>query len=135
MKRHLYYACLTFIIALALMLQTPSSTLAQITNPVIGDLGSNAGQANDGTIFGGYFISLWRSVITVGALLVIVFYLWAAVDWISAGGDASKVGKARDKMIQATIGLIILVGSFTIIEFVSALFFDGQFNILLLNFS
>lgn len=57
-------------------------------------------------------------------------FLWGAIEWITAGGDSGKVGKARDKITQAIIGLVILVGSFVIIGFIGRVFFGGDFDLL-----
>lgn len=102
-----------------------------LTNPAVsGNLGSKPAAAETGDTFLAYFITLWKALITVGALIVIVMFLWGAIEWISAGGDAGKVSKARDKITQSVIGLIILVGSFVIIGFVGQLFFGDSFDIL-----
>jgi hypothetical protein len=79
-----------------------------LSNPVIGTLGKNVSAAENGSIFQRYFISIWKSVISLGGLIVIIMFLWGAIDWILAGGDSGKVQKARDKMTQAAIGLIVL---------------------------
>lgn len=110
---------------------------AQITNPAIGELGDDATGAESGSLFTSYFLRIWNTIITIGALMVIVYFLWGAIEWISAGGDASKVQKARDKIVQAVIGLVVLVASFTIIGFISQIFFGagpGDFDILNLKF-
>lgn len=101
-----------------------------IKNPVIGNLGNSPAQASSGFTFLFYFVYLWRVVMSVGALFVLIYFLWAAVEWISAGGDSSKIQKARDRIIQSFIGLILLVFSFVIINFIGRLIFAGQFDIL-----
>lgn len=101
-----------------------------IKNPVIGDLGNDPAAAQSGSLFLRYFVTLWRALITVGAILVLVYFLWGAIEWIVAGGDQGKVQKARDRMTQAAIGLVLLVGSFTILAFLSMVFFGDNFNIL-----
>lgn len=107
---------------------------AQITNPAVGELGDNAEAAADGTIFTSYFLRIWNGVIVIGAIMVIIMFLWGAIGWITAGGDAGKIQKSRDRMVQAVIGLIVLVGAYTIIGFISTVFFGTDFNILQLQF-
>lgn len=107
---------------------------AAITNPAIGTLGSDADAAADGTLFTSYFLRVWNGIITIGALMVIIYFLWGSIGWITAGGDSAKIQKSRDRMVQAVIGLILLVGSFTLIGFISATFFGSDFNILELKF-
>ncbi len=57
-----------------------------------------------------------------------------SIEWISAGADVAIVEKARRRITQAMIGLLVLVSSFVIIEFVSQLFFGDEFSILNLQF-
>jgi hypothetical protein len=104
---------------------------AQITNPAISErLGGDAQAAAEGTVFVTYFIILWRGVIAVGGLFVLIYFMWGSIEWITAAGEAGKITKARDKIIQAVIGMIMLISSFAIIGFVSTLFFGDDFNLL-----
>lgn len=135
---------LVFVLALLITAQPVSAQLVNqepgpgttdgpggLTNPAIGTLGQNTGgQATSGGLFVRYFITLWSAFITVGGLAVILMFLWGALDWITAGGESSKVATARQKIINAIIGLIILVASFVIINFMGFLFFGDNFNIL-----
>jgi hypothetical protein len=50
----------------------------------------------------------------VAALLLLLYLIWGAIDWITSGGESGKVQKARDKMTQAVIGLIVLAASLAI---------------------
>lgn len=52
---------------------------------------------------------------TLGTLVFIFMFVYGALNWISAGGDASKVQKARDQMIQGVIGLIIMIAGYAVI--------------------
>jgi hypothetical protein len=121
----------TTITALSLLtLSLPSRVSAQITNPATGNLGDNIEDAESGALFLGYFITLWQAIIVVGGLTVIVFFIWGAYSWISAGGDASKIQKGRDRILQSIIGMIILAGSFIIIGAISRIFFGDNFDLL-----
>lgn len=148
---------ITSFLALTLFLSTAASVSAQrasdlvrdgleqarqqqdgdggITNPAIGELGSSAEAAASGSLFQQYFVTLWQALISVGALLVLVYFLWGGIEWISAGGDSGKVQKARDKITQAIVGLIVLVGTFAIITWISGIFFGEEFSILELQFA
>ena len=113
----------------------PLNVLAQITNPVVGDLGSDAAAAASGATFGRYFATLWNTAVTVGGFIVLIYFIWAAFEWITAGSDSSKLEKARGRILQSALGLLILVSSFTIVSFMSDLFFADQYSILKFNFT
>ena len=46
-------------------------------------------------------------LIVVG-ILVFVYMLWGAVDWIISGGEKEKIHKAKMKIISAFIGIILV---------------------------
>ncbi len=55
------------------------------------------------------------------AFLGIVFILliiWAGFQWMTAGGDTGKVGKSKTLILNAVIGLIIIMMSYGITTFV-----------------
>lgn len=58
--------------------------------------------------------SILSAVFVVAALLVLLYLIWAAIEWISAGGDSGKIQKARDKIVQSIIGIIVLASSLAI---------------------
>lgn len=78
--------------------------------------------ATSGAAFAYYFIFIWRSLILIGGLLVIVYFIQAAFEWISAGGEAGKISTARNKMTGAVAGFVVLVGVLVITQFIEAAF-------------
>jgi hypothetical protein len=67
------------------------------------------------------FISQILGLITViGSLFFVINFLMAALSWITAAGDSGKIQKARDQMIQSTLGLVIMVGSYAIIGLIGS---------------
>ena len=107
-----------------------AQTFQGIQNPATGNLGNNVGTAKSGAMFVSIFISLWNTAISVGAIITIVMFLWGSLEWITASGDTAKVSKGQQKMLQAALGLFVLVSSFIIIGFVSSILFGTQFDIL-----
>lgn len=123
---------LASILTASLFLLLTGNAQAAITNPVIGNLGTSDG-ASDGSKFISYAVYLWKVSINLGALAVIVFFIWGAFEWITAGSDSKKTETARSRMTNAIIGLVILVSSFTILSFVSKIFFGDNFDLLKLT--
>jgi hypothetical protein len=67
-------------------------------------------------------ISLAIGVLTVVAgIFFVIFFFLAAFKWQTAGGDAAKVQKARDEMVQGVIGMIIIVASYGIIGLIGTI--------------
>lgn len=59
-----------------------------------------------------------RLVAAISALLVFVYLIWGAFDWITSGGDRSKTDAARNKMTAAVVGLIIVAASYAVLTIV-----------------
>jgi hypothetical protein len=64
--------------------------------------------------FGVWIGSLLSIAMTIAALLVLLYLIWGAIEWITAGGDSGKLQKARDKIAQAIVGIIVLSATLAI---------------------
>ncbi len=53
-------------------------------------------------------------VLTIGALAVLMYLILGGFNWVTAGGDKSKVETAKSMITQAIIGLAILASVFAI---------------------
>lgn len=60
------------------------------------------------------FTVIIRVVITVAALLTLMYMLWGGLDWVTSGGEKEKIVKAQQKITYAVIGIIFIVLSFSI---------------------
>lgn len=52
-----------------------------------------------------------RMALIIGVILVLFYLLWGALDWITGGGDQDKLDKARQKMTNAVLGIVIMVAA------------------------
>lgn len=102
-------------------------TLAQgIINPVLpgslGSGGSDAGPPAIGSILG----SVVGLFLILSFVATFLYLMLGGFDWVTSGGDKTKLQSARDKITNALVGLVIvgaswavmmIVGNFTGIEF------------------
>lgn len=58
---------------------------------------------------------LWRTIIMLGGLLLIVYLIWGAFEWITSSSEPEKLKHARYKIVNAVIGLLILTATFAIV--------------------
>lgn len=65
----------------------------------------------------------------IGALGVLVFIVWGALDWIMAGGDKEKLAAARKKIINSIVGLFLLALSGFIISLIGEIVGIDVFNL------
>lgn len=120
--------------ASAVFADESTSTDGQIINPVIGEWGKNPEKATSGVLFAEYVVRIWRIGISVGAFVVVLFFIIASYEWLTSGDDTKGVEKAKSRFTNATIGLVLLVASFVIVGFIGVLLFGNEFDILHLTF-
>lgn len=71
-----------------------------------GTIAPPTGAPTDLGVFIGGAIKIF---IIVAAVALLIYLLWGAFDWITSGGEKEKLEKARNKMTQAVIGIIIVI--------------------------
>lgn len=63
----------------------------------------------------GIIADTFMSVVGVIFLAIMVF---SGIQWMSAGGNEESVKKAKTRITRATVGLIIVIGSWAIVNFI-----------------
>lgn len=97
---------------------------AAITNPAVG-----ISSTDPGTGFAIIFGQVWKSVVIIGALAFLVYFLMAGLDRVMAGGDKAKLEASTKKITNAIIGLVFLVGSFAIASLLGSILKIDLLNI------
>lgn len=72
------------------------------------------------SILGTFITSFLSLSLTVGAVVVLGFLIYGALEWIWSEGDSGKLEKARNRMINAVIGLLLLSASLAIFNVLQA---------------
>lgn len=91
--------------------------------------GTENATATDGGL--GYWIGRSINVVMVfSALLLFINLITGGIEWVSSGGDSGKLQKARDRIFQSIIGILVL--SATIALFVLV---QNFLDIEVLNFT
>lgn len=107
-------------IAATTFLFSASPALAQITNPVVPELAdeSAAAEAASGALFGYYLSQILQLIILLAGLMLLVMLLWGGIQWISSGGDKGKLETARNRMLHAILGMIVLAAGIAIFSLI-----------------
>lgn len=93
--------------------------LAQLTLP-IGDVANSVGIPGADTAadpsggFSDFLGQILAGVFAIAALLVFLYLIWGAIQWITSGGDKGKVEQARNRMTQSIIGILVLASTLVI---------------------
>lgn len=78
--------------------------------------------------FGGFISRVFNIVLVIATIAVLFYLVMGGLEWLTSGGDKSKTESARNKITQAIVGLVILVGSWAILLFVQQLLGIGVFQ-------
>jgi|SRR5579884_483375 len=69
-------------------------------------------------------------LIILAVVLSLFFLIWAGMQWVTSGGDKTKLAAARARLTWAIIGLVIVFGAFFILNVIGYIF-----KVNLLSFS
>lgn len=99
------------------------SFLARTTESIcVGPLCSSLQNGNNTSVMGLVGSTLGKIIniaIIIGGFFMLLYLIWGAFDWITSEGDKEKLSKAQQKMQNAVIGMLIVVGALTIFGVVS----------------
>ena len=77
----------------------------------------------------GNIVAGFIQIIFVLAVLVALFYLiYGGFRWITSGGDKQAVNAARDHIVAAIIGLVVIFLSYFILNFLLGIFGLGSLS-------
>lgn len=105
--------------------------LAQITNPALkGSLGTGSLETGGSTV-GKLIGTLIGAMFIFSFILAFIFLLTGGISWITSGGDKAQLETARDKIINALVGLIIVGAGWAVFRVVGGFLGIGFPNLTL----
>jgi hypothetical protein len=69
-----------------------------------------------------FFSTIVSALMAIALILVLLFLIWGAFDWLNSSGEKGKIDSARNKMTGAITGLFILASVFAIFAFLQSVF-------------
>ncbi|MBI5072056.1 hypothetical protein HZB93_04200 [Candidatus Falkowbacteria bacterium] len=58
-----------------------------------------------------------KTILMIVGALALAMFVYGGFTWLTSGGSADKVKKGKDILIWATIGLIVIFTSYTLVDF------------------
>jgi len=78
--------------------------------------------ADTGNVLGQIISSVSNVIISLAAIAVLMYFLWAGYNWLTAGGDKQKVEEARTRITNALIGMAIVASALALSAIVNKFF-------------
>ena len=82
--------------------------------------------AESGAVLGGIISTIVSTAIVFAALAVLIYFIWAGFNWLTAGGDKGKVEDARNRLTNAIIGMAIVASAYSLYTIVDRFFGVGN---------
>lgn len=118
---------LTGIVSSASALAMSSSVVAAqtITKPQWAIGGDGDGRAQLANII----TNILNIVFAIGVILALFYLIWGAFTWITSGGDKTKTADARNKIIAAIVGLILLAATWAFLSLVLTVIYGNSSSV------
>ena len=68
---------------------------------------------------GTFFGTLLNITLIVFGIVMLTYMIWGALDWVTSEGDKERLDKARSKIINAILGLLILIIALTLFSLIT----------------
>ncbi len=65
----------------------------------------------------------------IGIIVAIAFFIYGGIKWVLSGGDKTAVESARNHIVAAIVGLVIIIAAFFILKTVITLITGSPFDL------
>jgi hypothetical protein len=83
-----------------------------------------------GYVFQGNFIlylqAIYKFFVGIAGILAVFMIMFGGVQWLFAGGSSSKITSAKETIFGSIIGLILVIGSYSILQFINPRLVDFE---------
>lgn len=76
--------------------------------------------------FGDVLTFLIRTFFIIGGIIAMLYLLLGAFSWITSGGNKENVDKAREKITNALVGVILIFVVLAVVTVVEQIFFPAD---------
>ncbi|PIR76535.1 MAG: hypothetical protein COU32_01575 [Candidatus Magasanikbacteria bacterium CG10_big_fil_rev_8_21_14_0_10_42_10] len=75
-----------------------------------------------------YVGTIVNAVLLLVGIIFFILMFYAGFRWMTARGEEEKIGKARKTLIGATIGLVVIISSYALTNFITTRILEGKPN-------
>ncbi len=116
-----YSFCFVVLVYIFLFLSIPvlAAETTFIPQVKIGEYNVGVGTAITKTSIGDYINAIYKWAVGALIVLAVVMIMVAGFQWMTAGGSGSAITKAKGRITQALIGLLLGIGAYTLLNFIN----------------
>jgi hypothetical protein len=103
------------LILLPCVLLAPAGVFAlELSYPTINNLKIELGMDIGTLVMWFYYF-----IVTISGLAAFAMIVWGGISWLTSAGNPSKTGEAKDRITSAILGLLLILGSWIIINLIN----------------
>ncbi len=72
--------------------------------------------------FSNFIPALVTTLFIVAIVVALIYLIWGGFKWLMSGGDKAAVGSAREHIVAAIVGLVIIFLAYFILNFILSFF-------------
>jgi len=84
----------------------------QLVNPIGGTEENPTGVATVPTLIS----NIIKAVLGIVGAVALFMFVWGGFTWLTSGGNPDKIKTGKDVLVWATIGLLVIFASYTLVE-------------------
>ena len=66
-----------------------------------------------------YIVALYRWLVSIVGILAVAIGVWAGIKWMASAGNPEQVNSAKEQIMNAVIGILLLLGSYVFLNTVN----------------
>ncbi|MBI3985278.1 MAG: hypothetical protein HY344_05090, partial [Candidatus Levybacteria bacterium] len=70
-------------------------------------------------------VGLINLIFILSVIVALLYLIWGGFKWLTSGGDKTAVQGAREHIVAAIVGLVIIFLSYFILNFIVGFFIPG----------
>lgn len=119
-KRAALLSMVLLLIAVFLFCQFDSNLALAQTADIGMDEATNFGLSNgNGQTPQNFLVTIVRWLLTFMGIVAVVMVMWSGLLWMTSEGDPAKIDRAKKTLVNAVIGLVVILSAFAIVSFIS----------------
>lgn len=103
----------------------PGSATGETTTPskppsqeLINPLGGTSAAPEGVTSVPALIANIIKTILGIVGAVALFMFVWGGFGWLTSGGNPDKVKAGRDTLVWATIGLLVIFASYTLVDVV-----------------
>lgn len=102
----LFISIVVFVFSFSILLISETAFAQELTNPL---------STSDPKVF---LANLVRIALGLLSIIALVMFIYGGLTFLTSGGNEQKISRAKATLVWATIGIVVIFGSYSLLSFI-----------------